>query len=84
MHTLLLSCKKAAALLDRGAIDPLTPIQRVQLRMHIGICKGCAAYKHQSELIDHLLENRSGTKGIDTKALEERIKLELPVYTIWK
>jgi len=79
MHTLLFSCKKAAALLDRGTISPLSPLQRVQLWMHIGICKGCGAYEHQSELIDHLLENRSRAEAFDTKALEERIKSQLPI-----
>ncbi len=78
IHTLLLSCKKAVALLDQGTVVPLSPIERLQLRVHMGICKGCGAYKHQSELIDHLLENRSRAEAFDTKALEERINLRLP------
>lgn len=77
MHTLLLSCKKAAALWDQGAISPLSFTQRLQLRMHVGICKGCDAYKAQTELIDDFLENRTGEKGVDTKALEARIKQEI-------
>lgn len=77
IHTLLLSCKKASTLLDHASVSPLSPIQRVQLRWHLGICKGCGAYKHQGELIDHLLENRSGAKGLDTTELEARIKAQL-------
>lgn len=78
MHTLLFSCKKAAALLDQGAITPLAPLQHLRLSIHVSMCKGCGAYNHQSELIEHLLENRSRAEAFDTKALEERIKSKFP------
>lgn len=76
LQTLLLSCKNAAALWDKGAITRLSFIQRLQLRAHVGICKGCGVYKEQTELIDDFLENRSGEKGVGTQALEARIKKE--------
>lgn len=55
MKFLMLSCKKAAALMDKSADVKLSLKQTMQLRMHVKICDGCAAYQKQSKLIEQLL-----------------------------
>lgn len=74
MHTLLLSCRKAAALIERRSFAPLPAGLSVQLWMHTRICAGCKAFQHQSEVIDTLLEQRgNGVDAVSTAPLEQRI-----------
>ena len=56
IHLLMLSCKKAASLIDKTAVYKLTIIEKVQLTMHKSICTGCANYQKQSVLLDKLLD----------------------------
>lgn len=74
MHTLLLSCRKAAELVERQSFAPLPTRQAVQLWMHTRICAGCNAFQRQSRLIDTLLEKRGGEfVPVPTGSLEQRI-----------
>ena len=74
MQTLLLSCRKAAELIEQQSFAPLPTGQKVQLWMHTRICAGCRTFQHQNELIDVLLEKR-GTELVPSSAagLEQRI-----------
>lgn len=74
MQTLMLSCRKAAELIERQSFAPLPAGQAVQLWMHSRICAGCKAFQHQSALIDTLLEKR-GIEPVPmpTEPLEQRI-----------
>ena len=56
IHLLILSCKKAAALIDKTSVYKLTIIENAQLIMHKSICSGCANYQKQSVLLDKLLD----------------------------
>ena len=72
MQKLLLSCKKAAALIDRRSVAPLALTERAQLWMHVNICHGCKAFKHQSDTIDHLLERERAVDVSDRAAVVEK------------
>lgn len=72
MQLLLLSCKKAAALIDRRTVAPLAPTERAQLWMHLNICYGCKAFKHQSDTIDHLLEQDRAVDVTERAAIVEQ------------
>lgn len=52
----MLSCKKAADLIDKKSETKLSWKDNMQLRAHISMCDACTAYQKQSKLIDHLLE----------------------------
>lgn len=74
MHTLFLSCRKAAELIEQQSFAPLPPGQKVQLWMHTRICAGCKVFQHQNELMDRLLEQRVAEPlPIPTAQLEQRI-----------
>ena len=74
MQTLLLSCRKAAELIEQQSFAPLPAGQKVQLWMHTRICAGCRTFQHQNELIDTLLEGRvAEPMAMPTAPLEQRI-----------
>ena len=74
MQTLMLSCRKAAELIERRSFGPLAPVQAIQLYMHTRICRGCGAYQRQSGLLDSFLEHREdGFVALPTEQLEKRI-----------
>lgn len=48
----MLSCKKAAQLIDKKSIAHLSMIERWQLSFHLRMCEVCSAYEKQSKVID--------------------------------
>lgn len=52
MKILMLSCKKASALIEKKFIFGLTIKEKVMLKMHTAFCDACNAYQKQSKLID--------------------------------
>lgn len=52
MNWLMLSCKKAAELIDRKSVTRLSMIERWQLSFHLRMCNVCSAYEKQSSVID--------------------------------
>lgn len=79
IHTIVLSCKKAAELIDKKSAVALSLKEGIQLQIHTTICEGCKTYQQQSKLIDELLVkhlgNQSETKNnqVENKALKEKI-----------
>jgi len=71
--SLKLSCYKSTALLERRAVRPLGPGERLGLWMHLRICESCRAYERQSQVIDRLLEQRSSPASLDSGTLEALI-----------
>lgn len=52
MMWLMLSCKKAAELIDRKSVTRLSIVEQWQLSFHMRMCKVCSAYEKQSRVID--------------------------------
>lgn len=80
MSALMLSCEKASALCDKQGLLPLSFAERVQLRMHTGICTACKNYREQSARINRLLkEQLAGTapEEITNEALKLRLLKKL-------
>ena len=46
---IMLSCKKAAELIDKKSVTSLTLKEKLLLQMHNAICDGCLAYEKQSK-----------------------------------
>ncbi len=76
---IMLSCKKAAELIDKKSVAFLTLKEKLQLQMHNAICDGCLAYEKQSKLIDEMLvkhvrnKDEIKTPKKEIKALKEKI-----------
>jgi predicted anti-sigma-YlaC factor YlaD len=53
----MLSCKKATMLVEKQkAIGTVSGIQKMQLKIHLSMCKACKGYIEQSKLIDKSLQ----------------------------
>jgi anti-sigma factor ChrR (cupin superfamily) len=50
LNFIWLSCKKATFLVSKKEEGKLTPVERIQLKMHLGICDFCTRFQKQSRL----------------------------------
>ena len=60
MHLMVLSCKTAAALIDKKLLFKLTWRENIQLHVHSAICDVCKAYQKQSKVLDSVLHQHIG------------------------
>ena len=51
MSNLMYSCEEASRLSSRAMEEPLTPTERVLLRMHLMMCKRCSSFAQQIEFL---------------------------------
>lgn len=58
MNYLMLSCKRAAGLIDKKSISGLTWKENIQLSMHTKMCDACSNYQKQSKIIDKAMESQ--------------------------
>ena len=48
---MILSCKEATELASQGLDRPLGFAERVALRVHLSICRGCTNFRDQAEFL---------------------------------
>lgn len=78
MNVVLLSCKKAAFLIDLEQENPLTVLKKVQLKMHLSVCKNCSNYEIQSRIIGTILKNnQKSADQISELHLAEEVKTRI-------
>ena len=65
---MMISCKKAAELTCQGLDRPLSIRQRMQLRFHVLMCRGCKAFMEQSRRLDQAI--RQHFHDLDRATLE--------------
>ncbi len=51
MSKLMYSCEQASRLSSRAMEEPLTPTERVLLRMHLMMCNRCSNFARQIEFL---------------------------------
>jgi len=51
MGKLMYSCEQAARLSSKAMEQPLAPTERMLLRMHLMMCKGCTSFAQQIEFL---------------------------------
>jgi len=51
MGKLMYSCEQAARLSSKAMEQPLAPTERILLRMHLMMCKGCTSFAQQIEFL---------------------------------
>lgn len=80
MHILLLSCLKATEFIEKKIHYKLSFKEKVQLRLHTMMCKACADYEKQSELIEKVIlnDNISKTTSEDISSLKKSIVKKIP------
>jgi len=57
MKKIMLSCEKATELIEKKIHFKLSLKEKVQLAMHLALCKPCSNYKKQSYLIEKTVPN---------------------------
>ena len=83
MGYLLLTCQKATTLVHKQDLFGLNRREKIMLRVHMSVCKFCANYQTQSNLIEialqqhfHKINDEAGAE-LENKELKEKIILTL-------
>jgi hypothetical protein len=79
INAIILSCLKATGLLEKRRHCRLENVERIQLKMHLSMCRNCSNYAKQSGFIDRLLNRKLSSlpSSAETSLLEERIITDL-------
>ncbi len=78
IHFLMLSCKKAAELIEKRHSFGLNALEKAQLTMHKKICATCALYEEQNTFIhDALTKHIQDPNNAEKQELEEKEKEEI-------
>ncbi|MFM2157020.1 MAG: hypothetical protein RL516_1769 [Bacteroidota bacterium] len=74
LHTIIYSCEKATALIEKMQLQELSLQEKIRLRFHLLSCKPCLEYSTQSKFIDDVLKKHFvNTSDIENKNLENKI-----------
>jgi hypothetical protein len=68
-----LSCKKATFLISKKEEGKLTPLEKIQLKLHLNICDFCTRFEKQTKFFSRNsihLHDHSGDKLSDQKKQE--------------
>lgn len=79
------NCKKATFLIDKRNLEGISPLQQIELRLHLLGCSVCRLYQSQSRMVDQMVRDFYTNSfkpvvGLDAgfkKGLEEEILKEL-------
>ena len=79
-HSLFHSCKEASAHVLLREEGKLGRLDRLRLRVHLAVCKACAAFAEQSaairDALPQALKNSGGARLTDAekRTMEERLR----------
>jgi ActR/RegA family two-component response regulator len=78
LHTVIYSCEKATALIEKMQMQELTLQEKIRLRFHLLSCEPCREYKDQSKIIDDVLKKHfTQSSEIENKNLENKILITI-------
>jgi predicted anti-sigma-YlaC factor YlaD len=73
IHLFVLSCEKATFLIEKQLHTTLSPLEKLQLRGHLSLCKYCRAYKEKAIFMDKLLADERITNESNHLFTEEEV-----------
>lgn len=74
LHTIIYSCEKATALIEKMHMQELTLQEKIRLRFHLLTCDPCREFNNQSQIIDDVLKKHfAQSSEIENKNLESKI-----------
>lgn len=76
MNKLVLSCEEATLYVIKKSEGKLGLIGRLQLSIHLAICKFCKAFDIQNELINHSLHHHHNLSKEETLSVSQKDKLK--------
>ena len=71
---LMLSCEKAAQMVEKEQDVGLNPVEKAQLLLHTSVCKRCARWQQQSKHLDQALTKAAGKNAPSEQRLSEEAK----------
>jgi len=76
MYKIMLTCKQATFYSSIKSFQQLKLVRRIQLKMHMLMCKDCHEFDHQSQIIDQSMSDFFNTVQLDPqeKLSEEKIE----------
>lgn len=77
MNILVLSCKKATELIEKRSMTKLNILDRIQLKIHLSMCKACNQYSKQSEFIDLAINKAINNKAMKTEESTSVLKSKI-------
>lgn len=66
----MLSCKDATRLVSEKLDRELPLWQRLSLRMHVFLCRGCSRYAHQIESLEEVVTEHYRVEGLEEAVTE--------------
>ena len=72
-----LSCKKATELIEKGSVFQLRKVEKVQLILHLKMCRRCKLYEKSSDNLDKLIAKEFEKKTETGPSISEGFKKEL-------
>jgi predicted anti-sigma-YlaC factor YlaD len=76
IHVFLLSCEKATFLIEKELDDKLSFIERLQLKVHLSICKLCHAYHQKVRFMDKAMRKLADKENNTNYFSEEEIEVQ--------
>lgn len=73
IHLFVLSCEKATFLIEKQFHTSLLPLEKLQLRVHLSLCKYCTAYKSKAIFLDKLLTDEITLKQNKDQFSEQEV-----------
>lgn len=67
MDIIVLSCWRATYFSSIKSFKKLSVVRRIQLWLHLSMCKDCHEFDHQSELIDNSLSHLQNNSPLPSK-----------------
>ena len=77
MQIMVLTCTKATFYSSIRNIKKLNIIRRLQLMLHLSMCKDCHEFDHQSQLIDKSLKKFGDTNILSDELLSSEKRTEI-------
>lgn len=76
---LMISCKEATLMVEKGHEQPLGLGATLKLKFHLMVCKVCAVYAKQSLIIHQSIEKLTHKTGSskDLELLQKKIKSKI-------
>ncbi len=83
IHIIIMPCSRVPMLIEQQNANKLSFMKKIRLRMHLYVCKWCAAYAVKVEQIDRLLskkiseEKKTTLKNTDIQNFKEEVKKKI-------
>ncbi|MDP4284017.1 MAG: hypothetical protein Q8891_06310 [Bacteroidota bacterium] len=76
LNLLMLSCKKATELIEKGLLVRLSFREKIQLQLHKSMCNACTTYEKQSKKMDEILHKHIHDDSTDSSGIIQNEELK--------